>query len=95
MRRSYNRGKKGWEIMTKAEAREILDNLDFQPAIIRMNNGDEFFVPHRDFVVVTTRSTMHVYEASDDDARFPDFKFKVIALHNVSSIEPAKRRAAS
>lgn len=59
-----------------------------------MNDGNEYSVPHPNFVVVSSASTLHVYEPSPGDPNYPDFKFAVVALHDVKTIEARPDDAA-
>ena len=81
--------------MTKREMRKLLDPAHFEPFVIVMNNSDRFEVPHRDFVVITESGTLHVYEPGVEDPEFASFNYAVVALHNVSSIEPVRRRTSA
>lgn len=81
--------------MTKREIKELLRDPDFSSCVIVMNNGDRIEVPHPDFVVVTTQGSIHVYEPDPDEPDFATYRFKKLATHNISSIEPRSRSASA
>ena len=81
--------------MTRREIKELLKDPEFVPFTIVMTNGDRIEVPHPDFVVVTAQSTLHVYEPDPEDPSFASYRFKVLATHNISSLEPASRRTSA
>lgn len=81
--------------MTKGEIRDLLRSPDFQPMVIKMNNGDRFEVPHPEFVVVTSQGSLHIYKPDPSDPAFPSYSFVAVATHNVSSIEPIARQKSA
>ena len=81
--------------MTKREVRQLLDAEKFEPFRIVMNNNDTYEVPHRDFVVVTDMGSLHVYDPGTEDPEYASFTYSVVALHNVSAIEPLQRRTSA
>ena len=81
--------------MTKREMRELLDPTKFEPFRIVMNNNDQYEVPHREFVIITDSGTLHVYDAGTEDPDYASFTYSVVASHNVSAIEPLRRRTTA
>jgi hypothetical protein len=75
--------------------RRRLESATFEPFTIVMNNGDRYDVPHWDFVVVTDQESLHVYKPGEDDPEFAHFDYSIVALHNVSSIEPLPKSPAA
>lgn len=80
--------------MTFDDLKLMLEPNNFQPFRIILNSGQSYEVRHSEFAVLTERGAIYLFKPSDEqEAYTAKDVLAVIAVHNISSIEPIGQAA--
>ena len=72
--------------MTSDSLRELLRTSPFQPFRVRLSNGDEHEIKHRDFALVTKSNLVVTYPDSD--------RIAICSIVHIASVETGQATAS-